>query len=99
MTTQINRHHRDPRLGIGIGTILTTVAAVVALAVAVAFISLPHSGRAHSAATGSAAGAYFPLIHFYGTGAPPVARPSQPATSTQRSSSDLPSQHFYGLQP
>jgi len=97
MTTQINRHHLDPR--IGIGTIVTTVAAVVALAVAVAFITLPHAGRAHSAAPGSAAVAYAPLIHFYGTGAPPVAHHSQPATSTQTSSSDLPSQHFYGLQP
>jgi len=88
MTSLNTRHRLDPRLGI-----VTTLAAVVALAVAIAFIALPHSGRARSAAPGSAA--YAPLIHFYGTGAPPVARRSQPGTS----SSDLPSQHFYGLQP
>jgi hypothetical protein len=97
MTTQISRHHLDPRFAIR--PIMTTVAVVVALAAAFAFITLPQSGRAHSAAPGSAAGGYAPLIHFYGTGARPVARHSQPATSAQASSSDLPSQHFYGLQP
>jgi hypothetical protein len=97
MTTQISRHRLDPQFGIG--TIVTTVATVVALAVAVAFITLPHSGRAHPAASVSHAGAYAPLVHFYGTGAPPVAPRSQPATPTQTSSSDLPSQHFDGLQP
>ena len=97
MTTQISRHHLDPRFAIR--PIMTTVAVVVALAVAFAFITLPHSGRAYPAAPVSHGGAYAPLVHFYGTGAPPVAPRSQPATSTQTSSSDLPSQHFYGLQP
>jgi hypothetical protein len=96
-TTQITRHHLDPRFGAR--SIVTTLAVVVALAVAIVLIALPHSGRTHSAAAGSATRTYAPLIHFRGTGAPPVAHRSQPATSTHTSFRDLRGDDFYGLQP
>jgi hypothetical protein len=94
-TTQIIRHHLDPRFGARI--ILTTLAVVVALAVAIVLVALPHSGRTHSAAAGSATGTYVPLIQFRGTGAPPVAHRIRPATSTHTSSRR--GDNFYGLQP
>jgi hypothetical protein len=96
-TTQITRHHLDPRFGAR--SIVITLAVVVALAVGIVLIVLPHSGRTHSAAAGSATRTYAPLIHFRGTGAPPVAHRSQPTTSTHTTFRNIRDDNLHALRP
>jgi hypothetical protein len=87
------RHQTRPR--VRIAAILIAVAAVVALAVAL--IALPRAGRARSATTGSAAGAYAPLVRFHGTGAPPVAGGRRsPLVLTHASAGGFPPNHGRG---
>jgi hypothetical protein len=75
----------------GIGTIFTTALAIMGIGLFIAFIALPIGGSSHTAPKPATSGSQT-LIHFYGTGAPPVVRHYSTSSHTN-------SQHFYGLQP
>jgi hypothetical protein len=68
-------HESRSRLGIAVAAL----GALIAIGVAVLFLTLPGTGHTASA-THIQAGPYTPLIKYYGTGAPPAA--TQIKTST-----------------
>ena len=76
MTTHIGISYRNTPFGIR--TALATVAVVIALAAA-AFVVLPNGGQTRSAP--SASDSNYTLVHFHGTGAPPVAGRGNPLIS------------------
>ena len=78
--------------------ILAGLGAIVAVAVTVLVLSLTGASTSKSVAHGNPS-PYYPLIHYHGTGAPPV-KSAAPATHTSHATSALlRAEHSYGATP
>src|ERR1700694_1635999 len=78
--------------------ILAGIGAIVAVALTVLVLSLTGASPSKSVAHGNPP-PYYPLIHYSGTGAPPV-RSAAPATNTSQPSwALLRAEHSYGATP
>ncbi len=88
----LTRRPYDSRFGVG--TRLTTALTIVGIALVVAFVALQFGGSSRTTPKSAISHGYT-LIHFFGTGAPPVVRENSTAPHTNTPHS----QHFYGLQP
>jgi hypothetical protein len=61
--------------------IVTTAGALIAVAVVVMFLALAGESRGHHAAISHPTPAYYPLIQYRGTGAPPASTAGTPPTA------------------
>jgi hypothetical protein len=83
MSTLAQTPRAEQRSPSRVGMAVAAVGTLVAIAVAIVFLTLPGSSRTttatHSAATHGRAAASAPLIQYRGTGAPPVRPLNQSA--------------------
>jgi hypothetical protein len=75
------------------GMVVAAFGALLAVAAAVLFLVLPGASRTSPAALGHASSAYYPLIQYHGTGAPPAAQATVRAPAYTRA------EHSYGAVP
>jgi hypothetical protein len=85
--------HRSLDSGLRVKRILMIAIAIVAVALTLVIVALSISSGSRPAQPIDSQGQT--LMHFYGTGAPPLVAAARPQTSPR----ETPRQHFYGLQP